>query len=309
MGLLLRLSDATRHALRSRHLVGRDSGCDLRIARRDVSNEHAALRWTGATWEIKDLGSRNGTWVDEQRLAPGAAVPLGPDARLAFGDPGEVWRLEEAGPPTTCAVPVGEGDDGPIRIARGELLALPDDEAPAACLYPDATGAWVVEEDGATRPVADREILEVAGRSFQIFVPAPIEGTWDASVAAPTLHTIRMRFVVSRDEEHVTTTVLHRGREIPLGSRNFHYLLVTLARLRLKDRAAPDNTIATEGWVYQDELIRMLATDANKLGVDIFRARRQLLDAGIEGSAGIVERRPMARQLRLGVADLEVTSE
>jgi hypothetical protein len=38
--------------------------------------------------------------------------------------------------------------------------------------------------------------------------------------------------------------------------------------------------------------------------MDIFRARKQLAEAGIEDSAMLVERRDSPRMLRLGVADL-----
>jgi hypothetical protein len=55
--------------------------------------------------------------------------------------------------------------------------------------------------------------------------------------------------------------------------------------------------------------MKKLATDANTFGVDVFWARRQLLDAGVEGAAQIVERRSLSRQLRIGVANLEVIRE
>jgi hypothetical protein len=52
----------------------------------------------------------------------------------------------------------------------------------------------------------------------------------------------------------------------------------------------------------------MVGGDANKLGVELFRARRQFIEAGVEGGQNIIERRAQSRQLRIGVAELEVIS-
>jgi hypothetical protein len=49
--------------------VGRASGNDLVISAADVSREHARLRRDGSTLEIRDLGSRNGTWVNGVRIS------------------------------------------------------------------------------------------------------------------------------------------------------------------------------------------------------------------------------------------------
>ena len=61
---------------------------------------------------------------------------------------------------------------------------------------------------------------------------------------------------------------------VPLGARSHHYLLLTLARMRLKDveRGEP---AATAGWVDQEELGRLLQFSPERLNLDIFRARRQ----------------------------------
>jgi hypothetical protein len=40
--------------------------------------------------------------------------------------------------------------------------------------------------------------------------------------------------------------------------------------------------------------------------VEIYRARKQLAALGIQGAAGLVERRPGTREIRIGVFDVEV---
>lgn len=306
MGFLRRAVDGALHPLRARHLVGRSPSSDLVLSRREVSGDHAAIRWTGRAWEIRDLGSRNGTWLNDEKLAPGEQRELAPGMNLAFGSRAEVYRVEDAGPPATCATAVA---GGAVRSAVDGLLALPDDESPTASIFAAADGRWVLEQDGAVEFVQDRQIVEVDGRAYLIFLAAPVELTLEPSPVKADISAVRLRFSVSRDEEHVSLRVRTDAGEISLGSRSFHYLLLTLARQRIQDQALPDVPASAHGWVYQDELLKRLGIDANKFGVDIFRARRQLLEAGIDGAASIVERRALSRQLRIGVADLEVVAE
>lgn len=306
MGLLRRVSGDTRELLRAGHLIGRGLHNDLVLARREVSADHAVVRWTGSGWDIRDLGSRNGTFVNAERLLPGVPRDLPPGAVVNFGGAGEVWRLEDAGPPVTCAALVGGGI---VRLAQDELLALPDDEAPRALIYPGVDGRWVCEHAESVERLEDRQVIQVDGRPWQVFIAAPIELTVEPSHVKADIANVKLRFFVSRDEEHVSLSVVTNGIELPLGSRSFHYLLLTLARLRLADGACADLPPASHGWVYQDELLKKLGIDGNKFGVDSFRARRQLLDAGVEGAAGIIERRPVSRQLRLGVSDIEIVVE
>ncbi len=49
-------------------LIGRDANCDVVIADRQVSREHAIIRKNGAVVTIEDLGSKNGTYLNGQLL-------------------------------------------------------------------------------------------------------------------------------------------------------------------------------------------------------------------------------------------------
>ena len=66
--------------------LGRASDNDLVIASARVSRYHAQLRWVSSSWLVYDLDSTNGTWLDEQRVAPAEPRALAPGARLRFGD-------------------------------------------------------------------------------------------------------------------------------------------------------------------------------------------------------------------------------
>ncbi|MBX3181038.1 MAG: sigma 54-interacting transcriptional regulator [Polyangiaceae bacterium] len=76
-------------ALRGQEQVlGREEEVDVTIPVQSVSRRHAAVRWEGGSWVLRDLGSRNGTLVDgqriqEQALEHGAEVRIG-DVLLKF---------------------------------------------------------------------------------------------------------------------------------------------------------------------------------------------------------------------------------
>ncbi|MEL6342743.1 MAG: FHA domain-containing protein [Myxococcota bacterium] len=303
MGLLSNVQNGECCTLRARNLIGRSRTCDLKLSARMVSGEHATLWWKDKSWVIRDLSSRNGTFVDGLRIEPGLAVPLRVGAILAFGDNREQWRLASAEPPSAQAVSL---DDGQTVSAIGELLGIPDADTPMATIYRNPAGLWVVDQDDAERPVHDRQELLIGEQLWRLHLPEPIGGTWDLDAQTPAVEVLSLHFAVSLDEEHVELEARFGNRTYDLKSRAHHYLLLTLARQRLKDSENEDLPRSAHGWVYQDDLLKMLNVDNNKLNVDIFRARKQFAAAGVEGAARIVERRTTTRQLRIGIGDLHI---
>lgn len=79
-------------------LIGRDPSCDLVINDLEVSRSHARLIALIGGFAIEDLGSTNGTFVNEQRitevmpLKDGASIRLGDSVRLVY----EAGRADEA---------------------------------------------------------------------------------------------------------------------------------------------------------------------------------------------------------------------
>ena len=100
MGTLKRPGTGHAHDLTGRCLVGRAVGSDLRIPSPGVSSQHATLRWDESRWLLRDLGSRNGTTVDDRPITAGEDVPIGEGCVIRFGDDAQGWALAEAGPPT-----------------------------------------------------------------------------------------------------------------------------------------------------------------------------------------------------------------
>jgi hypothetical protein len=108
-------------------VLGRSSSCDLAIDDATVSRQHARVGLGPTPW-VEDLGSRLGTWVRGQRLAPGERRAL---------DPGEPIRLGEA------VVLVHRG--GPAVVPHRLTLA--------------STGAWFAVDGGAPVSFGRRRLL------------------------------------------------------------------------------------------------------------------------------------------------------
>jgi len=114
-------------------------------------------------------------------------------------------------------------------------------------------------------------------------------------------------FSISLNEDRCVWWVYGDGERVDLGTRSFNYTLLTLARARLEDANHPSLPPASHGWRNARILARGLHLDPTTLRVHLFRARRQLADAGIRGSAWLIERRVGAGQIRIGTDRLMVT--
>jgi len=64
-------------------IVGRTAGCNVVLPHDTVSSHHAEIITDGHTYAVRDLGSRNGTWVNGRKIA--TECPLSPGDRVAFG--------------------------------------------------------------------------------------------------------------------------------------------------------------------------------------------------------------------------------
>jgi DNA-binding winged helix-turn-helix (wHTH) protein len=73
-------------------VIGRDSGCAIRIDADSISRHHARIGVAGPDVSIEDLGSKNGTWVAGERI--GGCVQLTDGTSFRLGS--ETVRLEIA---------------------------------------------------------------------------------------------------------------------------------------------------------------------------------------------------------------------
>jgi hypothetical protein len=80
------------HALAVKTTVGRNHEGELVVLASSVSREHAELKKTDSGWHIRDLGSRNGTFVDGTRAQ--GRVTLAERTLVKIGDV-PLWFLAE----------------------------------------------------------------------------------------------------------------------------------------------------------------------------------------------------------------------
>ena len=67
-------------------LVGRDEACEVSIGDATVSARHLALhREADGGWALEELGSSNGTVVEDRAAEPGRRVKLAEGARIRAG--------------------------------------------------------------------------------------------------------------------------------------------------------------------------------------------------------------------------------
>jgi pSer/pThr/pTyr-binding forkhead associated (FHA) protein len=62
--------------------MGRGVECELRLDDTYVSQQHARIFDRGGNWYVEDLGSTNGTFVNEQKLAAPAMLTPGDKIRV-----------------------------------------------------------------------------------------------------------------------------------------------------------------------------------------------------------------------------------
>ena len=297
-------NDETRAVLRPRHRVGRSAGSHTQILTRNVSGEHAVISWTGERWELRDLGSRNGTWLDERKLEPGERAALQTGGRIAFGNPATIWRLGSTQPPGPAALT----DEGVLEGSE-LFLALPSEDDPQAVVEFDPEMGWCLSQDNESRAAEDGASILLGDQTYVLALPGhqpPDPSTVNMTEISSVMDKLirqGLDFAVSADEEYIEVTA-RVGPDSP--PHPHHELLLVLARKRLADRSE-GHAESEQGWVYTSDLRAMLRISANQLYVMSHRCKRELEEVGIEPGR-LLEKRTTSRQLRLGIQDLSVSS-
>lgn len=300
MGTLFWKNSNTHVSMRPHAVLGRHALCDVQVDSPKISGRHASLHWLNDGWEIRDLGSRNGTFVDGRRLDSGGRMAINVGATISLGRQVAEFELVDASPPGAVVV---NQQTGVTLHSEGGILALPHDRNPLVTVFMNGEGEWLIERGDEQRIAEDREILDIDGATYRLELPNLDLETQQSGAGVPTLDSISMILAVTPDEEQVEVTVIISGHAKRLPERRYHYLLVTLARAWL----AEENVVPSmRGWVHRDDLCRGLDMDAMKLGVEIYRARKQLAALGIQGAAGVIERRVGTCEIRIGIPKVKV---
>lgn len=287
--------------LNARTIIGRLPTCQLQIASPSVSALHAQIVWDGSGWQVHDLGSRNGTYIDGRRLPPGQQAPLTKDVTATFGLSEHSYRLIDASPPGLTAT----SDHGDARASDGDVLCLPSADTCEVTIYRDSEQRWVASSEAGERPLEDPMLVTAGNRTWRIGLPGSVALTDDMPAPPEAgLRSARLSFCLSRDGEHLTAQLEQGGQTVQLEYRAHLFLLLELARARLADAAQKDLPATEHGWVYIDDLLTKLRVPDTHLNIWAHRARNQLIKCDVRGAGALLERRAGTRQIRIGVERL-----
>src|SRR5512138_1000740 len=115
-------------------IIGRQAGSDLQLDHQQVSRRHAAFHCTPTECSLEDLGSANGTRLNEQKLTPNVPAPLKTGDSLQIG----VFKLDfEQVPVAEPAEPQAETiAKGSKRKAKSEVTPEQPETPPPPPLPP-----------------------------------------------------------------------------------------------------------------------------------------------------------------------------
>jgi len=102
---------------RDEFLIGRGVDCDFSILESDVSRHHCLIRVAGRDATIRDLGSSNGTFVNEQRIRSQTPIKTGDHIQV-----GSAHFVVDLGDTVDFGVGENVPDPGAITIRRKKPL-------------------------------------------------------------------------------------------------------------------------------------------------------------------------------------------
>ena len=155
-----------------RLVIGSDPSCDISLSDPEVSDEHASIRVHDGAIEIRDLGSRTGTFVNAVRLTE--PTVLGPGDEMRVGST-VLWgaQLDAAAgvqpsprEAVTAPVVVPQATPGPFpkasagagraSLKRGKIFAI---GAGALLLVAVAVAAVVIASSGSSGPLSESQVI------------------------------------------------------------------------------------------------------------------------------------------------------
>jgi pSer/pThr/pTyr-binding forkhead associated (FHA) protein len=146
------------------YLVGRAPHCDLPLSDTDTSREHVRLVRRDLQVTVRDLGTKNGTWIAETRLAEGRETVWRPTQMMRIGR--TVLALEE--PVNDALAEIESAPDEPFAPADAIEAGINDPPKPATTGAPtNAHPATHVDhrdarrEPGAAGPTRRWSLIDV----------------------------------------------------------------------------------------------------------------------------------------------------
>lgn len=292
--------------------IGRAPINDLVLTDTKISSRHAVIWVDGNEFRIEDLGSRNGTFVNDARingptvLRAGDTVRLGPNSRfrlIGVPDPLEPTIrgrliLEDIHAGVRFALRsdrfyIGSGPNADLRI--------PDAAAIHATLVLHDNGeVWLGTEDDE-EPLGLGQPFTVAGRHLLVTVTTDAVDRTEGVEATRYPYRLTARIDGGSGPEAVLEDQAS-GSSYRVDTENRATLLYVLARRAVDDKSSgiPDSDA---GWCSDDEVATGVwgrdknKFDPNNYHVLVCRLRKELRDAGFD--AWFIEKRKKHIRIKL----------
>jgi pSer/pThr/pTyr-binding forkhead associated (FHA) protein len=129
---------------KDKFLIGRSTECTLRAGSSAISRRHCGIVRTNGDWLVRDLGSRNGTFLNDTKVETPTALSVGDELRVGPLH----FRVEEY-------VPSAEG-------SKARLPAKPETEAKPA---PAAARVDEPQDINRAKKPPAKDVAEVAKRT------------------------------------------------------------------------------------------------------------------------------------------------
>lgn len=287
--------------------IGRAPANDIVLADDSVSWHHAQVWVEGGVAWVRDLGSRNGTFVNGQRaissarLADGDRVRIGAAAELRLSGSvrdGVRFQIRHVEDLSTGVRVLVRRSRFVLGSAAGSDLRIDGWPSHAATLIVHENGELWLATAAGEREVRANEAFELVDRLLRIAEQdtehAP---TVDTGADAPTYRLVADGAGV--DGPRVSVHDPAARREVSIGG-NRGVLLFALARQWARDQQ-DGRTGGDLGWCRTDDLLVAVwgrgGKDANHLNVLLHRLRGQLEEEGLDPF--FIEKRRGALRVRV----------
>jgi pSer/pThr/pTyr-binding forkhead associated (FHA) protein len=293
-------------------LIGRAPGNGLVLESELISWHHAMLWVEGGRLWVKDIGSTNGTFIDDNRvlkptpIEPGCVLRLGADITIRFKDSAQVdlryLFIEEVGTPGLNPIRTNRFYFGTDEDAD---LVLDDGPGRAATIQIHRDGELWLGTDEGEHSLEIGEIFEVQGREFRVCIDVNRTPTVLAGEHRyPYSLTVNLQGATGPIAE---LRNMKTGRTFEIQSTNRVVLLYILARQIVREREQED-TPDEEGWCRDEEVSSGIwgrnwqDHSAGHLHVLVHRLRNQIKQGGFD--PWFIEKK--RRHVRLCLQEVEV---
>lgn len=287
-----------QHAL----LVGRAPDNDLVLTDARVSGHHVVIHWDDVGLVIRDLGSRNGTFLNEVAVVAPASLSDGDIIRLGSGvflrvRIHSVPGTQRKGHGTLMLSDLTTGLAYPLRTDRFRIgrrpdadLRLPSGPALAATVALQDNGEIWVGTDDEQFQVLVGQPFEVARHRLLIRDNRNQDtSTMQESALTRTRYPYRLRVELSgQTGPEATVEDPRTGNSHVIRAENRVVLLYVLAQSVLKE-PAPEQSDSERGWCPDEEAMmgiwgkRWESMGVNNYQVLLCRLRKELNDANLDG--------------------------